>query len=403
MRVFSRVHGIERNAHIIHILSILDIIRDPVIVVLVILLFLFFLLISLAVAKAYGLILHDALAVFAGFVLLLLLFLFIVVLLFIRVSIFLLQAGSHLLECSLDEVLGVGEVVNAVLVVLIVVGVVHVLERRLVGVPSTLFVGKDSQFNTISIRRAHHASVQVKVAQHRISLLTLSKVSNPLRHLLIEFILALLAIIHLVFIHVAFVGRALVAVDVLLVRELTGDVLAVDLLRLAFGKLTLTAVFVLLFTLTLLLILTFLLITLLFFILCLFLFYFFFFLGVAIILKLVTLLAIISALVGVVRRHVGQISGQIHEIQIVLGVEVARIIRTNVEEHITLRRDNLTRLGVGDDILVKEVLVVGLDIDTLGKFERVGSVNLEFLLFSIQTTSADFLGSMRLLVRAGFL
>lgn len=118
------------------------------------------------------------------------------------------------------------------------------ITHSLVGVPGTFLIGKHSQFHTVPVRRAHHTCVQIEVAQHLARLLTLSEAGDPFGHLIVEFILALLTVVHLVLVFVAFIGEALVAVNVFLVCELTGDGLPVDLLGLALDEFALAAVYV---------------------------------------------------------------------------------------------------------------------------------------------------------------
>ena len=134
----------------------------------------------------------------------------------------------------------------------------------LVGVPSTILIGKHRQLHSIPIRRTHHTCIQLQIIPLHTRILTFSKVGNPLRHIRIELVLSLGAIVEVILVNVASVGGALVAVNVFLVGEFTGDGCSGGLLGIALGfgelalggLLELTAFFI--FVLAFLLVFTFL-------------------------------------------------------------------------------------------------------------------------------------------------
>ena len=84
-----------------------------------------------------------------------------------------------------------------------------------------------------------------------------------------------------------------------------------------------------------------------------------------------------------------------------------------MEEHVRFGRHDLTLFGIFNDFLGEEILVVEFQIDALGEFEGVGSIDIPIIriqfsrrgvciIIGITTTSAAAGFGGRLFVRAGF-
>mmetsp|Transcript_14563 Transcript_14563/g.31086 ORF Transcript_14563/g.31086 Transcript_14563/m.31086 type:complete len:461 (-) Transcript_14563:307-1689(-) len=433
-------HLVQGDTNFFDIISLFHVIGVPVVFIIVVLFILVF--VSRTVVKGDSITLKNFFTVIIHFILFLLVIVSIIIILF-RIRILLLQAWSHFAKCRLNKLLCISEVVDPIIVVIVwiknvvkrhlvgVHGTVLVYKHsQLHAVPVRTTHGSNVKIHVVPLNAGFLTLSEVSDPFRDLLVELVPTLLTIIHVVLVHKAFVVVALVAVDILLSELTGNCL-AVNLFQSTVFTFAilVLALFLIIVFLSFLTLVVFFTILFILLSFLVVVFVLILLvlllvfftlfLLFIAILFITILFItvlvsipiliiailvigvFIGVfisrsiitshgiiairrslllAIILVLLTHLTVIVPLVRVIGRNIRQIRGQINNVQIIIRLVVTVVALADVEENVGRGRYDLPSLDVFHEFVIEEVLVFGFDIDALGEFERIRSVNFEVLV-----------------------